>query len=179
MSDQVTKRQFIQMLHDERLQWEALLIEIGAARMEEPGAAGFWSVKDVIAYVTAYEHWLVDWLRAAAQCELPAHSVINNPGVDSRNEKIFAANHDRPLSEVLVEAQDVSERLLDTVEGLTDRDLNDAGWTAWFVEPFWNSKRKLWECIAGDSYEHYHEHIPAIHAWLGEPNSKARKTVEA
>jgi hypothetical protein len=32
----------------------------------------------------------------------------------------------------------------------------------------WSQGEPLWEAIAGDTYEHYHEHIAQIQAWLAK-----------
>ena len=40
-------------LNSEYEAWEGLLAQIGEDRMEEPGVAGSWSIKDVIAHLTA------------------------------------------------------------------------------------------------------------------------------
>jgi hypothetical protein len=39
----------------ERARWEALLIEVGIEQMQEPGAEGQWSIRDIVAHITAYE----------------------------------------------------------------------------------------------------------------------------
>ncbi|TMC56864.1 MAG: ClbS/DfsB family four-helix bundle protein [Chloroflexota bacterium] len=45
------KATFIEGLRNERAGWEALLAQVGKERMLEPGAAGAWSVKDIIAHI--------------------------------------------------------------------------------------------------------------------------------
>jgi hypothetical protein len=162
----MTKAELLETMRTERTAWGNLLGEVGEARMSQPGVAGHWSVKDIIVHVTAYEQWLVTWLEAASRGELPPPSPLNNPDIDERNEVIYAENQARPVRDVLAEAKQVFDQLLNSVEGLLDVDLTDPHRTEWFVKPYWSENPPLWDAIAGDSYEHYHEHIPSIRAWL-------------
>jgi hypothetical protein len=40
-------------LKSEQEAWERLLGEVGEDRMEEPGVAGAWSIKDIVAHLAA------------------------------------------------------------------------------------------------------------------------------
>jgi len=60
----MNKSEWLGTLQTERAQWDALVAEVGQARMTQPGAAGEWSVKDVIAHVTWFEREMVGVLRA-------------------------------------------------------------------------------------------------------------------
>ena len=52
------KQTFLDTLHGERTQWEALVAQVGEERMTQPGFAGEWSLKDVIAHIAVYyEHY--------------------------------------------------------------------------------------------------------------------------
>ena len=162
----MNKSEFIDKLRQEHSDWEALLTEAGAARMTLPGAAGFWCLKDIVAHVSAYEQWLVD-LFAAVKCgELPPPSVLNDPDLDMRNAVMYAANKDTPVDQVLADSRAVFARLVAALEDLPEEQLVNEKDTAWYIEPFWKEAMPVWEAVAGDSYGHYHEHIPTIRAWL-------------
>ena len=162
----MNKSEFIDKLRQEHSDWEALLTEAGAARMTLPGAAGFWCLKDIVAHVSAYEQWLVD-LFAAVKCgELPPPSVLNDPDLDMRNAVMYAANKDTPVDQVRADSRAVFARLVAALEDLPEEQLVNEKDTAWYIEPFWKEALPVWEAVAGDSYGHYHEHIPSIRAWL-------------
>ncbi len=57
------KATFINTLEQSRAEWEALLAQVDEERMLQPGAAGKWSVKDVIAHVTWGEREIVPIMR--------------------------------------------------------------------------------------------------------------------
>jgi len=162
------KRQFVDRLRRERSEWNALLAQVSPERKTQPGFAGQWSVKDVIAHVTAYEQWLVTWLASAKRGVLPKPSIVNSPDVDARNALIYEANKHRPLPDVMDDAEQVFRALISEVESLPDGDLSNERRTAWFIEPFWKESIPLYQAIADDSYEHYHEHLPSLRAWLDE-----------
>jgi hypothetical protein len=162
----MNKAEFLRTMRSERERWEALLAEVSEARMERPGVSGDWSVRDIIAHVTAYERGLVEWLEAASRGESVAFPVLDHPDVDRRNAAILRENEGRPLEDILLESRRVFERLLQVVQALSEEELVDAERTAWTVKPRWGEARALWRCIADDSYKHYHQHIPDIRAWL-------------
>ena len=61
------KTTFIETLLARRAAWEALFAEVGEARMLQPGVAGEWSVKDVIAHVMWSEREMVGVMQARAR----------------------------------------------------------------------------------------------------------------
>ncbi len=71
--------------------------------------------------------------------------------------------------DVLAEAGWVFDRLIKAVHALPDAELEDPARTNWFVKPYWDENTPLWKCIAGNSYEHYRQHIPQVRSWLDAP----------
>lgn len=162
----MNKPEFIAKLRQEHAAWEALLAEAGATRMALPGAVGFWCLKDVVAHVSAYEQWLVDLFAAVKRGALPAPSILNDPDLDKRNAVVYEANKAKPVDAVLAESHEVFAKLVAALEELPPEQFINEKATAWFIEPFWKEAMPLWEAVQGDSYGHYHEHIPTIRAWL-------------
>jgi len=56
-------------LHESYEEWEAFLDQVGTARMDEPGVAGHWSMKDIIVHLTAWDRYVVARLQAARRGE--------------------------------------------------------------------------------------------------------------
>jgi len=77
--DQAT---LLKTLTETRAAWEALLAQIDEEQMFQPGAAGKWSVKDVIAHVTWGESEIAPVLRT----HVLAGSDLWNLSDDERNE---------------------------------------------------------------------------------------------
>lgn len=151
------KATFLETLHTARAEWEALLAEVGEARMLEPGATGEWTVKDVIAHVMWCEREMV------GVCE--AHALVGSDFWNLTNEEsnaiMVAQYRETPLQDVLVEERQVYDRLLAVLQTLSDEDLNDARrFRDMPVE--WVP----WQLIAGNASQHYGDHMPPIRAWL-------------
>ena len=166
MTDQMAKAELLDKIATSYASWQALVDRVPRERMTEPGFAGEWSLKDVLAHVTVYERWTADNLEADAHGE-PAPQVVpwgppdgNTADVDARNAAFQRHYRDTPLDEVLAAAHEHHQRLLAAIEGVAESDLNDPHKFAW------TAGQPVWEAIAGNSYEHYDDHQPGVRAWL-------------
>ncbi len=157
MNAPMKKALFLETLRTKRAEWEALLAEVGEARMTQPGFAGDWTLQDVIAHVTWGEREMVGVLQARALVGSDLWGVSQT----ERNAAVYAQNRDRALPEVLAEAVQVHAQLVEELEKLSDEDLNDA-------RRFQQMPAQWlpWQVIASNSYGHYDEHSPSIRAWL-------------
>jgi hypothetical protein len=171
MEDQMNKAKFLDEMQTGHARWEELLAQVGEERMMQPGVEGEWSVKDIIAHVTFYERWITQWLQAAARGEALARTEISKLDTDQRNAKIYRENRGWPFPDVLLASRQAFQQLLESVQALPEAAFTDPGRFEQFVTPYWQDNPPFWECIAGDSYDHYLEHIPAVRAWLDQPGS--------
>lgn len=161
----ITQSQLLTTLRAERAQWQALLASIGPEHMTQPGAAGEWSVKDVIAHINVYEHWLVDWLQAARRGEFPTPSVLDTPGTDARNTAAYELTRALSLAEVQAEATRNFQALLAVLEQFPAEDFTQPERTEWFMNPYWSQTRTIGEAVLNYTLEHYAEHTPSLRAW--------------
>jgi uncharacterized damage-inducible protein DinB len=147
----------LKTLTETRAAWEALLTQIDEEQMQKPGAAGKWSVKDVIAHVASGESDIVPVLRTHDL----AGSDLLNLSDDERNEITYQQNKDRPLNDIVNEERQAYTALLEVVQQLRDEDLNDP-------HCFKNMPQEWrpWQLIAGDSFKHYEDHMPSLRDWL-------------
>jgi uncharacterized protein (TIGR03083 family) len=151
------KATFLEQLRSTRAEWEALLDEVGEARMAEPGANGVWSVKDVVAHVLWSEREMV----GVCQQHALVGSELWQMTDDERNSIMVSLYRDHSVQDVLAEEKQVYTQLLAELQKLSDDDLNDPGkfrdmpanWVPWQV-------------ISGCSSGHYREHMPTIREWL-------------
>ena len=177
MSNEMTKTQVLDTLRAERSQWEALLAEVGEARMTEEILASWWSIKDVIAHVMWYERQTAEALQPTLR-QRSTRDWLWDFTADKRNAILYTEYRDRPLAEVRAEAQQVFAQLVTAIENLTEVDVRDP---ARF--PNLPSGWQPWRFIARHTYEHYREHTPRIRAWLDllgpEVDKSAERTVVA
>ena len=157
----MNKSELLNGLQEEYWQWEALLDQIGEARMDQPGAAADWSIKDIVAHLTGWRRRTVARLQAAQRGEgepppsWPAHLQTD----DEINAWIYETNRGRSVHEVLRASDHVFQQLLAAIEGLRNEVLSDpARHLPWLDgQPF----------SAGEFFAHFHEeHEPDMRAWL-------------
>jgi uncharacterized protein (TIGR03083 family) len=153
----LTVAQFVAQVRQARAQWDALVAQIPAEQMTRPGAAGDWSVKDVLAHIAWHENEMLGMLQARA---LVGSGLWNLP-LDQRNQAIYAQNKDRSLQDVQKEYIQVFARLLPALEKLVDQDLHDP---ARF--PGMPADWEPWQVIASNTYEHYQDHLSGLQTWL-------------
>lgn len=151
------KTTLIATLRAEREQWEVSLTQIGEERMVQPGVAGEWSVKDILAHVMWTERETVGILQHRAFVGSPLWRLP----MDERNAAMVAEHRDRSLHEVRAEAQQVFAQLIQAIQELSEADLNDASHFR-DIPPNWLP----WQVIAKNTYEHYRQHMPSLHAWI-------------
>ncbi|HEY7835416.1 MAG TPA: ClbS/DfsB family four-helix bundle protein [Ktedonobacterales bacterium] len=169
MTEQQTKAALLDKIATSYAHWQALVDQVPRERMTEPGFAGDWSLKDVIAHITVYERWTADNLEADARGESvpeivpwgpppPADADMSDMNV--RNAAFRSHFEDMPLDDALAAAKEHHQRLLVAIQPLADADLTEAGKFAW------THGHSLWDAIEGDSFEHYDDHQPGVRAWL-------------
>jgi hypothetical protein len=160
MSTNTSKTQLLNDLQVEQAQWEELLQDIGESNMTQPGVAGEWSIKDVVAHLTGWRRRTL----ARFQAELRHEALPPSPWPqqletdDDINAWIYAANRDLPLADVLSDSRDVFAQLVETLDAFPEADLLDPARFSWLGgEP----------PTAAALFGHFHEeHEPDMRAWL-------------
>ncbi len=161
-----TKTQLLSELQDEQAAWEALLHTIDEERMTEPGVAGEWSIKDIVAHLTGWRQRTVSRFQAALHHQpvsatpWPAHLQTD----DEINVWMIVSNRDRSLATVLQENRAVFEQLAETLSAFPEAELMDPQRFDWLEG----------EPLSGAAFfAHFHEeHEPDIRAWLSTHQAK-------
>lgn len=159
MTEPANKTQFLDMVRGARRQLDALLAKVDKADMTQPGACGEWSVKDVVAHIVWHEREMIGLLKAHA---LVGSELWNLP-TDQRNAAIFEENKERELDDVLEESPATFEQMMTWLDTLAEEDLFDAS-----RFPGMPAEWRPLDVLASNTYEHYHDHIPQIEAWLAK-----------
>jgi hypothetical protein len=125
--------QFLDDLKGEYALWEALLAAIGEEHMTQPGVAGEWSIKDIVAHMTGWRRRALGRFQAALRHEptplppWPPHLQTD----DEINAWIYASTRDRPVSEVLRESRAVLQQLMEMLTAFPAVDLLDPSCFEW------------------------------------------------
>ncbi len=168
MDTSMTKDKFLSTLRSERANWEALIAKVDVSRMTQPGVAGEWSLKDVLAHVAVYEEWTGSVLEELMRGETKTldNGQPEDIDMEKRNARFFRENQHRSLQDVRTFSQQAFQHLLAVVQSLPEEDLISASPRFKHLLPVYWPNEPLWEAIAGNSYEHYQQHIPDIRTWL-------------
>ena len=163
MTSVENKQQVIERLQWERAAWEALLAEVGEERMTQPGPMGDWTMKDTVAHVTGWGQEHIAHLQAAQRGDAPASPLDTGEDVDVINQRIYNANVDKSLHDVLNESRAFWKQLEDLMQATTEEDL---------IEPerfSWTKGKALGSMTVDNLANHIHdEHEPGIRAWVAQ-----------
>jgi len=111
-----------------------------------------WTRKDVIAHIGAWERRLVDLLERLRRGETPEDEMET----DELNARMYAADVDRSVADVLRRETADWDRFVAAIEGMTDEELFDPqtfGWTE--GDPFV-------EWVTANANEHIDEHLEQL-----------------
>lgn len=164
-----TKAELLRTLDEGRKTWEETLAQVGEGRMEAPGVVGDWSVKDLVAHVNFWERWVGGQISTGVEgqestilgpfaTEIPAEA--KDWDTDQLNAWAYEQNRRRPLAEVVMEEQQTYRRLYTLLRSMRDEDIFATGRYPWTRE------NAVVDYVAGNTYEHWPEHVQSIQEWL-------------
>ena len=161
MTEQVDKTSILNKMSISYAALEEILTSLDKTQYFTEGVIPGWSIKDILAHITSWHHRLLMWLDAAVRNEEPAISGPNNvEEMDALNAQFYQENKSLPLDEVLSDFRTTHQHIMDIVQAMPEEDLMSPHRFAW------SKGEPLWQAIAGDTYEHYREHIEQIQEWL-------------
>lgn len=176
-----TKEPLLQRMRAAYDEFDAAAGSVPSEQLETAGAAGDWSVRDLLAHTS--DRWLVAQLEASREGRLPtalecygsekpppppAGADLSTP--DGRNAWQHARDLGLTLEEIRERTREVRARLIALVEGYRDEDLA----TPYAIvelpltgqlrpaldgEPF---AAPLWRWIQGNSWHHHEDHARGI-----------------
>lgn len=166
----VHKVVFMQRMQRERDKFEQLLNRVGySRRMTMKGAAGNWSVKDLLAHILAYQQYMADRLEeighglsyvpCKTQAALDAfreefgYPDFGSPLLDDDvpNAWVVEKYKTIPLDEIVAQELQAFRSIMTALERTPEDVLN---------------QHDLFERVANNTYKHYREHAIDIRRWL-------------
>lgn len=164
----MNKAELLTLMNDKYVELEQVLSPLSEVQWTTPGANGGWSIKDIIAHIAVWQRRMLRRLQAAALHEAPDPQLqVSDEGIDSLNARFFAENRERPIAEVYDDFRTTYHEIDGLVPTLSDADLFEAGRFDWL------DGSALWELVAGDTYEHYDEHMQSIRDWLAQSGARS------
>lgn len=160
MAATTTKMELLALLKSRRNEFDAAVDAIPRSSMLEPGAAGHWSVKDIIAHLAHYEGWMADRLQEQLEGKSYTPTQLDMMHWEPRNTIIYEQNKSRTLDDVLKSSKDTFERLVAAVEAHDEAFLFEPKTFEGAPGPVIPA-----EMIRSEVYDHYPQHIPSLTAW--------------
>lgn len=155
----MTKDELLDALEEERENFMETIAGLSDEELEQPGAAGDWSVKDVITHLSMWEAEMIKLLWQARQGQKPTTIHFTPFKRDEVNQQWVQETRERPLERVFDDFESVRRQTIRRVEAFTEKDLNDPQRYPWL------KGRPLSEWISADSFRHDAEHAAQIQAW--------------
>ncbi len=150
-------KELIAEIEQRRVRWRAL-VERGSKAPTEPGVAGDWSLRDVVAHINAYLRFHVSNLGGRAR---PLGEMPEAIGFDTERRNTWMHEQDLGLSWPFVrtEGEQLHEELLAQLRTRSPEQFR-AQLVDWHPWPTWR-----WMC---DIRDHYDQHEPGLTLWLDD-----------
>jgi hypothetical protein len=151
MAKPTTKRQLLADIERERRALEQLLTTLAPERLTQPDIVGHWSVKDVLAHVSAWHQLCIGWYTTGvsnAQPDLPAKGFTWRQ-LAQLNQHIYEQYREQDLSSILEQFRLSCREIYQFIEGLSEEELFTRNRYAW------TGKHALVSYITPNTSEHY------------------------
>lgn len=156
MSEEMSKAKLLELSQAERQRFTALIGTLSQAQILQPGVQGQWSVKDIVAHLTAWEERMVRWLNQMRRGET---AFDDWKEIDVLNAEAFEERKDWSLERVLADSERSFSQAIELVQSIPE-----AEWLAEAQFPW--GQGYLWHLVAANMFWHYPEHTWAIRVWL-------------
>jgi hypothetical protein len=143
-----------QLLHRLDAVWTAFqgsYAGLSDERLQEPGVAGDWAVKDIIAHVTWWEEEALRHLPLMLAGGRPPRYSMTYGGIDAFNALMAEQRRDLSLAEVRRQAEHTHQRLIEFIQSVPEEHITR--------ETRFRRRLRL------DTYSHYPIHTTAIREW--------------
>jgi len=168
MSEMRTKQELRDAMRASRDALLAAIADLSDDDLAAPGVTGDWSVKDLLAHISAWERMFIGWVEALLAGQRPDRPAdLTEQWGNETNARIFAEHRDRELDAVRAESQASHDAMLALVERLTETELFDAQhfpWSRGYAMAPW---------LRGNGDEHYDEHRMDITRWRAGRQAEA------
>lgn len=149
--------ELLKALEDARAGVEAALAGLDETQLRAANACGAWSIKDVLAHLTACEAELVAGLARIRRGQSPGKVLYTDTEIQAQNELWQIENRDRPLEQVLADFCGVRGQLIRQLASLGDQDLN--------APRPWFQKRTIADWVQDEIAAHDREHAIGLTEW--------------
>lgn len=133
---------------------------LSADQRLQPGACGFWSVKDVLAHLLLWESETIKLLFQARQGIKPSTVHFKKISADEQNAVWYEQFKDRSFDRVWSDYQIIRDQTIRRIKEYTTGELNNPNLFKWL-----KGKNTLAMMITSDILDHEKEHLNRLIAW--------------
>lgn len=157
MKTKVKITELLKALEETRSGLEAVLASLDDSHLVAANSCGNWSIKDVLAHLTACETEIVTGLSNIRRGQSPGKVEYTDAEIQAQNEKWWTESRDRPLDRVLADFHGARKQLIHQLESLNDQDLN--------ASRDWFQKRTIADWVQDEILKHDREHAEELAEW--------------
>ncbi|MGH2614839.1 MAG: DinB family protein [Thermomicrobiales bacterium] len=147
----MTRQQLLTRLEMAWLAFQDSYAGLSDEQLREPGVAGDWSVKDLIAHVTWWEEEALNHLPLILKGSRPPRYSVAYGGIDAFNALMAEQKRDLSLANVRDEFEETHRRLVAYIQTVPEDQFTR--------ETRFRRRLRL------DTYSHYPIHTKAIREW--------------
>ena len=147
----MNRQQLLNRLDTAWVAFQASYAGLLNARLVEPGFAGDWSVKDIIAHVTWWEEEALRHSPLIIAGDRPPRYSVTYGGINAFNAMMAERKRHVSLSDVLTQQDDTHRRLVDFIRSVPEDQFTR--------ETRFRRRLRL------DTYSHYPIHTKSILEW--------------
>ena len=152
------KADLLERIQTEHHKLEILLAQLDENQMVQSGVVGNWSVKDILAHITAWERCMLQWVGETRQGLIPRLPASKHD-LHRWNVRFYQENQASPLEEVLAAFDRSYQAVLQNIREAPEEELLKEIHGAWPEGP-------VWQGIADNTWGHYQEHAASIRRWV-------------
>jgi hypothetical protein len=162
VEDTSVRAELLAELDREWAKIERTCYNLNEDQMVASGVQGEWSVKDILAHISAWEKLLLDRLGYVLSGQKPHYPVMTSwDEVHRFNAQVYAENKDRPLTSVIIEFRSLFQGVVTVIEALEDDQLGQP-----YTYDFPDDRITLLQFIRANTIDHYREHCVTISTLL-------------
>ena len=147
----MNRQQLLNRLDTAWVAFQASYAGLSNSQLAKPGAAGDWSVRDIIAHVTWWEEEALRHLPLIIAGDRPPRYSVTYGGINAFNAMMAERKRHVSLSDVLTQQDDTHRRLVDFIRSVPEDQFTR--------ETRFRRRLRL------DTYSHYPIHTKSILEW--------------
>ena len=171
INEPMKRTELLSQLISVRAELQALLRDLSQAHLTTPGALGTWSVRDVLAHLTAWEVDMLTNLGRVKRGAKPGTTQWTKATIEKQNQIWHAEMRDRPLPSILADMDGARKQTLRVLEAMSDQEA---------AQPAdWLQGRSVADYVAEMTINHEREHLENLRHWRDSAGAQTNAGAES